>query len=84
MLISLKPEYGRRYAGSLGIACPRHKGRAAEENAIASKKLTNLISRVQRGEFTRNGLEIDLLTINTHLLNSLRHLEKAGAQTEPE
>lgn len=61
-----------------------YRDRAAEENAIATKKLTSLIERVKRGEFTRNGLEIDLLTINTHLLNSLRHLEKAGAQTEPE
>ena len=63
----------------------RHfRDRAAEETAKAERRLKKLLDRVQAGQFTRNGLEIDLLTINNHLLTSLRHLEKAGAQTEPE
>lgn len=60
------------------------RDRAAEEMADAEKALNKLISRVQAGDFTRSGLLIDLLTINKHLLIGLRHLEKAGAQTEPE
>lgn len=62
----------------------QYRDRAAEETAAAERQLRRLLDRVQSGQYTRHGLEIDLLTINTHLLNSLRHLEKAGAQTEPE
>lgn len=61
-----------------------YRDRAAEEAADAERRLKKLLARVQTGQYTRHGLEIDLLTINRHLLNSLRHLEKAGAQTEPD
>lgn len=60
------------------------RDRAAEELAAAETHLRKLLLRVQRGEFTRHGLEIDLLTIDRHLQISLRHLEKAGAPTEPQ
>lgn len=61
-----------------------YRDRAAEETAVANQQLKKLLARVQRGEFTRHGLEIDLLSTCNHLLEALRHLEKAGAQTEPE
>lgn len=62
----------------------QYRDRAAEEAQAAERILRKLLNRVQTGQYTRHGLEIDLLTINRHLLNGLRHLEKAGAQTEPE
>lgn len=61
-----------------------YRDRAAEETAAAERALRKLLSRVQAGQFTRHGLEIDLLAASNHLLTALRHLEKAGAQTEPE
>lgn len=60
------------------------RDRAAEELATAEIQIRKLLLRVQAGEFTRSGLEICLLTINRHLQTSLRHLEKAGAPTEPQ
>lgn len=61
-----------------------YRDRAAEEAASAQRKAKMLLERVKTGQFTRHGLEVDLLTIRAHLLESLRHLEKAGAKTEPE
>jgi hypothetical protein len=61
-----------------------YRDRAAEETAAAERYLRKLLARVQAGQYTRHGLEIDLLTSCNHLLAALRHLEKAGAQTEPE
>ena len=62
----------------------RFRDRAAEETNLALRQIDRLYSRVRRGEFTRSGLEMDLLEINRHLQTAMRHLEKAGAETEPE
>lgn len=63
----------------------RHlRDRAAEETNGAAMRLDRLICRVERGEFMRPGLERDLLEISRGLHVALRHLEAAGAQTEPE
>lgn len=61
-----------------------YRDRAAEEANDASRALDRLICRVERGEFTRAGLERDLLDISRRLHVAMRHLEAAGAQTEPE
>ncbi len=60
------------------------RDRAAEEIADSLKKIDKLLARVECGDFTRHGLQIDLLTIKDRLNTALRHLEKAGAQTEPD
>ncbi len=63
----------------------RHfRDRAAEETNRAAQDIDKLIRRVTRNEFTRPGLERDLLEISRQLHVALRHLEAAGAQTEPE
>lgn len=63
----------------------RHaRDRAAEETNAALAQSERLYNRVRRGEFTRNGLELDLLEINKRLTTAMRHLEKVGAETEPE
>jgi hypothetical protein len=63
----------------------RHaRDRAAEETNAALIQVDRLHSRIRRGEFTRNGLELDLLEISKRLHVAMRHLEKAGAETEPE
>lgn len=63
----------------------RHaRDRAAEEANAALAQVDRLHRRVRRGEFTRNGLELDLLEISKRLHVAMRHLEKAGAETEPE
>lgn len=61
-----------------------YRDRAAEETNDAARAVDRLISRVGRGEFTRAGLERDLLDISRQLHLAMRHLEKAGAETEPE
>ncbi len=61
-----------------------HRDRAAEEINTAVSAAERLLSRVERGEFTRNGLERDLLKILRHGITAVRHLEKAGAETMPE
>lgn len=60
------------------------RDRAAEETNGAAKQLDRLIGRVGVGEYTRSGLERDLLQISRRLHLALRHLEAAGAETEPE
>jgi len=60
------------------------RDRAAEGIADSLKKIDKLLARVECGDFTRHGLQIDLLTIKDRLNTALRHLEKAGAQTEPD
>lgn len=62
----------------------RYRDRAAEETNEALLRLDRLHSRVQKGEYTRNGLERDLLEISRQLHIAMRHLEKTGAETEPE
>jgi len=61
-----------------------NRDRAAEETNRASLALDRLICRVERGEYTRAGLERDLLVISRRLHVALRHLEAAGAETAPE
>jgi len=61
-----------------------YRDRAAEETNTAAMSLDRLIARIERGEFTRAGLEKDLLAISRRLHVALRHLEAAGAETEPE
>ncbi|MBP7042354.1 MAG: hypothetical protein KBE23_06395 [Chloroflexi bacterium] len=61
-----------------------YRDRAAEETNDAARSLDRLIYRVERGEFTRAGLERDLLDVSRRLHVALRHLEAAGAETEPE
>lgn len=47
-------------------------------------QLERLLKRIQRGEYTRVGLERDLLEATVRLQVAARHLEKAGAETVPE
>ena len=61
-----------------------YRDRAAEETNQAANNLDRLLSRVKQGEFTRAGLERDLLEISRRLHVAMRHLEAAGAETEPE
>lgn len=60
------------------------RDRAAEEVSNCQMKIDKMLDRISVGDFTRYGLQIDLLTIKDKLNTALRHLEKAGAQTEPE
>jgi len=62
----------------------RHRDRAAEEANEALARIDALYGRVRRGEFTRSGLERDLLEISRQLHLAMRHLERTGAETEPE
>lgn len=61
-----------------------HRDRAAEEINDAAHYVDRLLNRVQKGEFTRQGLERDLLEISRRLHIGARHLEAAGAETVPE
>lgn len=61
-----------------------HRDRAAEEITTAAMQLERLLRRIQRGEFTRVGLERDLLEATVRLQVAARHLEAAGAETVPE
>lgn len=61
-----------------------HRDRSAEELNEAIQTLDRLMARVGRGEFTRTGLERDLLNISRHMQIAIRHLEAAGAETRPE
>lgn len=61
-----------------------HRDRAAEEVSAALSRLDRLVARVERGEFTRAGLEHDLLEMSRKLHIAARHLEAAGAETVPE
>ena len=40
-----------------------HRDRAAEEVAAAATQMDRLLKRIRRGEFTRGGLERDLLEV---------------------
>ena len=62
----------------------RHRDGAAEEANEALVRIDGLYGRVRRGEFTRSGLERDLLEISRQLHLAMRHLERTGAETEPE
>ncbi len=63
----------------------RHaRDRAAEEINVAIRVLDGLMYRIERGEFTRSGLERDLLRIQRHNSIAIRHLESVGAQTLPD
>ncbi|WP_157913264.1 hypothetical protein [Candidatus Promineifilum breve] len=61
-----------------------HRDRAAEEITTAAMQLERLLKRIQRGEYTRVGLERDLLEATVRLQVAARHLEAAGAETVPE
>lgn len=61
-----------------------HRDRAAEEVNTALARLDALLARVERAEYTRPGLERDLLDATRRLNIALRHLEAAGAETVPE
>lgn len=61
-----------------------HRDRAAEEVNTALARLNALLARVENAEFTRQGLERDLLDATRRLQVAMRHLEAAGAQTVPE
>ena len=61
-----------------------HRDRAAEEVAAAATQMDRLLKRIRRGEFTRGGLERDLLEVTLKLEVAARHLEAAGAETVPE
>lgn len=60
------------------------RDRAAEEINTAVSLTDKLLGRVRRGEFTRAGLERNLLYIAKHQITAVRHLEKVGAETIPE
>ena len=60
------------------------RDRAAEEIVALLNETGKLRDRVQRGEYTRHGLELNILQIENRALVALRHLEKAGAATVPE
>lgn len=60
------------------------RNRAAEEINTAVAMTEKLLDRVKRGEFTRAGLERDLLYIAKHQITAVRHLESVGAETLPE
>ena len=61
-----------------------HRDRAAEEVSAAANQLDGLLKRIRRGEFTRGGLERDVLEAMLRLQVAARHLEAAGAKTVPE
>jgi len=61
-----------------------YRDRAAEETNGAARSLDRLIYRVTHGELSKAVLERDLLDISRRLHVALRHLEAAGAETEPE
>lgn len=60
------------------------RDRAAEETEQSIRQLKLLLARVQRGEFTRAGLERDLLYLTVKLQEASRHLQSAGAPIRPE
>lgn len=60
------------------------RDRAAEEINTTVALTERLLGRVERGEYTRAGLERDLLRILKHGITAVRHLEKVGAETTPE
>lgn len=52
--------------------------------AAAATQMDRLLKRIRRGEFTRGGLERDLLEVTLKLQVAARHLEAAGVETVPE
>ena len=60
------------------------RDRAAEEVQLAIAVCQRLEDRVSRGDFTRDGLERDLLRVSLRLVRAIRFLETAGAVTRPE
>lgn len=60
------------------------RDRSAEEIVTALRPAERTLSRVERGEFTRTGIERDLLRVIRHLNTALRHLESVGAPTLPD
>ncbi|MBE2200504.1 MAG: hypothetical protein IAE79_17950 [Anaerolinea sp.] len=63
----------------------RHaRDRAAEEVVTALRQAERTLDRVERGEFTRAGVERDLLRLIRHLNTAARHLESVGAPTLPD
>ena len=61
-----------------------HRDRTAEEVGKALRRLNQLQARVERGEFTRPGLERDILELRLALQTALSHLMAAGAEVVPE
>jgi hypothetical protein len=61
-----------------------HRDRAAEEVCRTAVQIKRLRRRVAAGNFTRAGLERDLLEMEVALQEAARHLEAAGAETVPE
>lgn len=62
----------------------RYRDGAADNVSTASRRLERLIDRINNGQFTRAGLLKELHAIQTLQQKALRHLEKAGADTEPD
>lgn len=60
-----------------------YRDRAAEETNEAVRRLKGLLGRVERGKYTRHGLEMDIARTIIDLQEALRNLEAAGAPTEP-
>ena len=60
------------------------RDRAAEEIVALLNDTSKLRDRVQRGEYTRHGLELNILQIENRALIAIRHLEAVGAATVPE
>lgn len=67
----------------LGNVMAGYRNGAAEHTNQALMKLDRLIVKIQNGEFTRNGLVVDMVEISRALHISMRHLEKMGAKTQP-
>ena len=65
-------------------AAAHQRNRAAEEVEFCIRKLALLNGSVQNGQFTRAGLERDLMALHIRLQTAARHLQAAGAPIEPE
>lgn len=61
-----------------------HRDRIAEEVIRALRRLNQLQARVERGEYTRPGLERDILEARLALQTALSHLMATGAEILPE
>lgn len=61
-----------------------YRDNAAQATQDALRLTRRLLNDVKSGEFTRQGLEIALLTIENKQLRAIRNLEKADARTEPD
>ncbi len=60
------------------------RDRAAEEINDSIQQINKLLLKVDRGKFTREELEINLLRLHLRLQTAVRHLEAVGAKTKPD